>query len=193
MTAFIVLALISVAAMVAALFTQFRAQKPPATGRYRSRKPVAVDRTEFFGSQVGGKSVINYGYTDMPMKLFIWDVKTFFTFIWFLPWVIWPIRPCDSGEFAELSFTRGNMYCLFIHAILIVLQLGFLLVIVPLSILLPVWMVILGLAGLYAINWLLVRPLNGHSLTYTSDPKYAPALAEHAHEKWVFINGVAAG
>ncbi|KAK9424865.1 hypothetical protein SUNI508_13387 [Seiridium unicorne] len=176
------------------LFSMSGAQKEPNTGRNRSRKlDAAVSSTKFYGSQVGGKSVINYGYTDMPMKLLLWDIRTFFTFSYALPWVIWPITPGDNGEFAELAVTRGNMFCIFMHVVLIALQLGFLLVVIPVCILLPVWMAMLGVGAFFALNWMLVLALNGNSLTYTSDPKYAPALAEHAHEKWIFINGVAAG
>jgi hypothetical protein len=162
-------------------------------GRHRSRREAAVNHTKFYGSQVGGKSVINYSYTDMPLKLLMWDVKTFFTFAYALPWVMWPISPSDSGEFDELSLTRGNLFCIFVHIILIILQLGFLLVVIPLCILLPVWLAAISLAIFFAINWLLVLTLNGSSPTYNSDPKYALALDEHAHEKWIFINGVAAG
>lgn len=195
MNVFVLLVLIAVVTMVAGLLSMSLVQRPN-TGRHRSRKPPKderVDHTEFYGSQVGGKSVINYGYTDMPMKLFIWDVRTFFRFLWFLPWVVWPLTPCDSGEFDELSLTPGNLWCIFLHSILIVLQLGFLLVLIPVCVLLPVWTAALAVAAFFAVNWLLVLGMNGNSLTYESDPKYAPALPEHAHEKWIFINGVAAG
>ncbi|KAI0157105.1 hypothetical protein GGR52DRAFT_582915 [Hypoxylon sp. FL1284] len=151
-----------------------------------------MDRTEFFGSQVGGESVINYSYTDMPWKLVLWDIRYFFTFAWALPWVVWPLRPCDGGHFDELSFTRQNIWCMVIHAILIVLQLLFILAL-PLALLLPVWMVAIGLAVFFAINRLLCLGLNGKTITFTSDPKYAPALEEHAHEQWIFLNGVAVG
>ncbi|KAI4861460.1 hypothetical protein F4820DRAFT_460909 [Hypoxylon rubiginosum] len=151
-----------------------------------------MDRTEFFGSQIGGESVISYSYTDMPWRLVMWDVKYFFTFSWALPWVVWPVRPCDGGHFDELSFTWENMWCMFIHAILMVLQLFFILIL-PLALLFPVWMVGLGLAVFFTVNWLLCLCLNGKTLTFTSDPKYAPALEEHAHEQWIFLNGVAVG
>ncbi|KAI6088284.1 hypothetical protein F4821DRAFT_268998 [Hypoxylon rubiginosum] len=151
-----------------------------------------MDRTEYFGSQVGGESVINYSYTDMPWRLLMWDVRCFFTFAWALPWVVWPVRPCDGGHFDELSFTWENIWCMLLHAILIVLQLFFILTL-PLALLFPVWMVGLGLAAFFTLNWLLCLGLNGKTITFDSDPKYAPALEEHAHEQWIFLNGVAVG
>ncbi|KAI0121684.1 hypothetical protein BJ170DRAFT_588022 [Xylariales sp. AK1849] len=178
--------------MVAGLFSLSRAQNAPNTGRNRSRQPATPDRTEFYGSQIGGKSVITYGYTDMPLKLLAWDIRTFFTFAWALPWVLWPIRPCDGGHFDELYTTPGNLWCIFVHCVLIVFQAGFILTL-PLTLLFPVWMVLIGLAAFFSINWLLVKALNGTTKFYISDPQYAPELPEHAHEKWVFLNGVAVG
>ncbi|KAI1097872.1 hypothetical protein F4804DRAFT_346822 [Jackrogersella minutella] len=151
-----------------------------------------MDRTEFFGSQVGGESVISYSYTDMPWRLMMWDVRYFFTFAWALPWVLWPVRPCDGDHFDELSTTWGNMWCIFLHTILIVIQLFFILTL-PLALLLPAWMVILWMTAFFTLNWFLCLGLNGDTITYTSDPKYAPALEEHAHEQWIFLNGVAVG
>ncbi|KAH8645673.1 hypothetical protein BX600DRAFT_484941 [Xylariales sp. PMI_506] len=165
----------------------------PNKGRFRTRQPVvAPNRTEFYGSQVGGESVINYGYTDMPLKLLLWDIRTFFTYLVYLPWIVWPLRPCEGEHFNELAFTRANVFCLFIHGILIVLQLGFL-ASLPVLFLLPVWVDSIGLAVFFSVNWLLCRTLNGKDLVFNSDPEFAPALEEHAHEKWVFLNGVAVG
>ncbi|KAI0597092.1 hypothetical protein F4775DRAFT_584504 [Biscogniauxia sp. FL1348] len=163
-------------------------------GRRRSRLQPQVDEdyTEFFGSQVGGKSVINYSYTDMPWRLMIWDIRYFFTFSWALPWVVWPVRPCHGDYFDELSFTRENIWCLFIHGILIFYQMSFILSI-PTLFLLPVWLVLIGLVIFFTINWALCLCLNGDGIVFQSDPKYAPELKEHEHEQWIYLNGVACG
>ncbi|KAI1346712.1 hypothetical protein F5Y01DRAFT_264753 [Xylaria sp. FL0043] len=150
------------------------------------------NRTEFFGSQVGGESVINYSYTDLPWKLVAYDIKYFFAFAWALPWIVWPVRPCDGGHFDELSFTADNIWCISVHVVLFVLQLLFL-VSLPLAFLLPVYLFIAALALFFLVNGLLCRCLNGKTIMYESDPKYAPALVEHQHEQWVFMNGVAVG
>ncbi|ETS84203.1 hypothetical protein PFICI_02228 [Pestalotiopsis fici W106-1] len=166
----------------------------PNTGRHRSRTADVIDHTEFLRCQTGGKSVINYSYTDNPLKLLMWDIWTFLSFSYALPWVVWPPTPSESApELDELSWAPGNLFCLFVHLVLIVLQIGFLLVLIPICILLPVWMAALCIGGFLGLNWLLVIALNGNSLIYNSDPKYARASDENAHEKWIFINGVAAG
>lgn len=78
------------------------------------------------------------------------------------------------------------------HGILLVLQTAFILGL-PLLFIFPAWLVIFGMGGFCTLNWLLCRLLNGNTITFHSDPKYAPALDEHAHEQWIFLNGVAVG
>lgn len=148
--------------------------------------------TKFFGSQIGGKSVINYAYTDDPWRLFAYDIYYFFVFAWSLPWILMPIQPCDSGDLDELAFTRKNLFCIFIHFVLCIMQLSFILVL-PFALLLPVWLVAAAMVAFFTVNSLLCMLLNGTTVEYWSDEKYAPALPEHAHEQWVFLNGVAVG
>ncbi|KAF6834838.1 hypothetical protein CPLU01_04733 [Colletotrichum plurivorum] len=148
--------------------------------------------TKFLGSQVGGSSVINYSYTDFPYKLLAYDIYWFFQYAWALPWIVWPITPSDSGDLDELAFTRQNLFCIFVHLILCILQIGFILCL-PFTIFFPLWIDAIAVGAFLAVNYLLCLFLNGPTLTYTSDPKYAPALDEHAHEQWIFLNGVAVG
>lgn len=163
-------------------------------GWFWRKKPLSPNPngTTFVGSQIGDKSVINYCYTDMPWKLMAFDVYYFFVFIWALPHILLPITPADSGDLAELSFTRGNLFCIAIHFVLCVLQLGFI-VSLPLMVLLPIWTAVLAIASFFVVNHGLCKLINGKVVEYHSDPKYAPALPEHAHEQWIFINGVAVG
>jgi hypothetical protein len=165
---------------------------PLNTRGSRPQEPSKANQIKFFGSQIGGQSVINYCYTDMPMKLLLWDTTYFFVFAWALPWIIWPVWPWEGGDFDELAPTRSNLWCIFIHIVLIVLQTAFL-VTLPLALVFPLGLVLLGWTAFLALNWLLCRSLNASTITFTSDPKYAPELPEHEHEQWIFINGVAAG
>ncbi|OLN94211.1 hypothetical protein CCHL11_02838 [Colletotrichum chlorophyti] len=167
--------------------------------RYRARQQKRetllkqrMGSTKFLGSQVGGSSVINYSYTDFPWKLLAWDIYYFFQYSWALPWIVWPVSPADSGDLDELALTRQNLFCIFMHVILCILQIAFILAL-PFAVLLPIWVAGLAVASFFAVNYLLCLLLNGPTLTYTSDPKFAPALPEHAHEQWIFLNGVAVG
>lgn len=48
--------------------------------------------TDFYRSQIGGTSVINYTYTDMPSRLCLKDIYYFFVYAWALPRFLSPIR-----------------------------------------------------------------------------------------------------
>ncbi|KAH6623525.1 hypothetical protein F5144DRAFT_595672 [Chaetomium tenue] len=155
-------------------------------------KRPAYSNIRFFGSQIGGRSVINYGYTDMPWKLMAWDIYNFFKFFWAIPYILWPLSPTDSAELSELSCTWGNAWAIAVHVVLCVVQLAGL-VALPALVVLPVWTTILLVTLFFLANRILYSLLNGEGVEYHSDPKYAPELPEHAHEQWIYINGVAAG
>lgn len=148
--------------------------------------------THFYRSQVGESSVIDYSHTDLPFRLLTKDLYYFFVYVWALPWIIFPVFTDGCHELNELSLTRENLFCLFVHGVLIVLQLGFL-VSLPFAVIFPVWMVAFGIAAFMVVNWALCRVLNGSEAIYHSDEKYAKPRPEHENEQWVFLNGVAVG
>lgn len=155
---------------------------------------IPSEPVSFFGSQIGDQTVINYSYTDSPWKLLAWDTYYFFYYSWALPYVLFPIRPTDSGSLSELAPTPGNIFCVFIHVILVVLQLGFILIFPPVALFIPLWTTILAVAVFMAVNKVLYDLLNGKDVIFQSDPQYAaPDQAQFAHEQWVFLNGVAVG
>lgn len=147
--------------------------------------------TEFYRSQVGDTSVINYSYTDLPLRLFTKDIYFFWVYLWALPWILMPLYPA-GGELDELYPSWKNMYCVLAHFILCVMQLVFILAL-PFAIVFPVWMNAIAIGAFMTLNYLICFTLNGRELTFTSDEKYATALPEHEHEQWVFLNGVAVG
>lgn len=149
--------------------------------------------TSFYASQIGGKSVINYSYTDLPGRLMVHDVYQFFRLAWALPYIVWPPTPADSGAMAELAVTSGNLYCLAVHGLLIVLQLGFILGVLPSVFFLPVWAAAVIIALCLGLSHALCMLLNGKGIEYNSSPDRAPVRPEHAREQWIFINGVAVG
>jgi hypothetical protein len=150
------------------------------------------DSTFFLESQVGDPTVMSYSHTDDPWRLLAYDVWYFCRFAWALPWTILPLRPLDSGELDEFAPTAANIFCLTVHVVLFILQVGFLIAL-PFGLLLPVWMFALGVGGLLGLNHVLCMSINGDGIEFHSDEKYAAARPEHAHEQWIFVNGVAAG
>lgn len=149
--------------------------------------------TEFYRSQIGGASVINYSYTDLPFRLLVKDVYFFFVYSWAIPWVLHPIFTYGSGELDELYPTLQNALCVLLHFVLAVLQLGFLLILPFMAFWLPTAIATVLVLGLLLVNKLLCMLLNGSEFEFHSDEKYAKALPEHEHEQWVFVNGVAVG
>lgn len=168
------------------------AHTPPTCNTTNANTRTMGAETEFYGSQVGESSVINYSYTDKPWRLLVKDMYYFFVYSWALPWVLWPLFPFGSDEFDELYPSWPNLFCIAVHFVLVVFQLAALLAL-PFSLLFPVWVLGLGIGVFTLINWLLCKLLNGEGVEFHSDEKYAKALPEHAHEQWVFLNGVAVG
>src|SRR6478609_2717649 len=128
--------------------------------------------TQYYRSQIGEESVIDYSHTDFPFKLLAKDVYYFFVYVWALPWVIWPVYPFKCKVFDELYPSPQNVFCVVVHLVLFFLQLGFIIAL-PFSIVFPVWMAATGIAGFMFTNWLICKLLNGSKETYTSDEKYA--------------------
>jgi hypothetical protein len=155
-----------------------------------SPQPAAPEKREFVSRL--GALFSDSAYTDLPWKLLVFDVYLFLKHAWTIPFIFWPITPTKSGELDELHPTWDNF-----HSIAIQLMLGILQVLalasLPWLMLLPVWMAIVVLAGFLVINKALCNLVNDDQVEYRSDPKYAPALPEHAHEQWIYINGVTAG
>ncbi|KAK3985627.1 hypothetical protein QBC44DRAFT_312089 [Cladorrhinum sp. PSN332] len=152
------------------------------------------NNTKFFGSQIGGRGVINYSYTDMPWKLMGWDIVYFFKYLWAFPYIVFPMSPAYSGELSEMALTWGNIFSILMHAILLVLQLVFIFGLIPFVVLLPIWTAILLIALFLLVNHGLCLILNGGTqVEHHSQPEYAEALPEHADEQWIYINGICAG
>ena len=180
--------MISLSDFVDAIWSPLRKHEQRRAARLRER----MGSTKFLASQVGGPSVISYSYTDMPSRLLAYDIWYFFQFAWALPWILMPVRPCDSGHLAELALTWPNMFCIAIHSLLCVLQVAFILAL-PVVAFFPIYVAAIFIGGFLTLNWALCLLLNGPSVEYHSDEKYAKPLPEHAHEQWIFLNGVAVG
>lgn len=160
-----------------------------------SASSVASSSTvDFYGSQVDNQTVINYSYTDKPSRLLLWDVYYFFYYIWALPYVILPWKPFDSGDLSELAPTRQNLWCVFIHVVLAVLQLVMIICLPPVALILPLWTTLGVVAVFVGVNKGLCTLINAKEVLFYSDPEYAvPDQKKFAHEQWIFLNGVACG
>ncbi|KAG9241272.1 hypothetical protein BJ878DRAFT_521536 [Calycina marina] len=153
-----------------------------------------MSRTKFFGSQVGGKAVVPLTYTGSPAQLLRADICNAFRYIGLLPYVMCPVQPKGSGKLCELYASNRNIYCIFLHIILVLLQLPFILS-VPLWFVMPVplFWIAGGVVAFWLVNEGICQLLNGKEMRFMSDPKYSRGLKEHRNEQWIFLNGVSVG
>ena len=135
-------------------------------------------------------------YTINPWRLVWNDILLFLVHVTYLPSIVFPITPCRSGKLDELHPSSSNIFCILVHLVLSIAQLGFI-VSLPLSL---VWPAPFGIATfiLYILgfitankilcNWLLNgdRPILRSKVDLTRFPK-------HDDERWIFLNGVAVG
>jgi len=144
------------------------------------------------GSQNGSKGVPPLAYTGSPLKLFIADIKSFIKYIRFLPFIMFPLSPWPSSHLDELYLSPANLWSMFLHFVLCVLQAGFLLSI-PLWFLFPVWSVVAFVSVFLISNESFCYLLNGFESIYESDPALVGHFPKHPNEQWLFLNGVAVG
>ncbi|PQE28059.1 alpha beta-Hydrolase protein [Rutstroemia sp. NJR-2017a WRK4] len=147
---------------------------------------------KFYPSQIGSSLVTPLSFTASPIKLLFQDLWCALINLKYAPGVFLALTPTPSGDLDELYPSLANLFNLALHAILFFLQFFFLLSI-PVWILLPVWTVAIGFTMFWMFNFSLCWILNGSQLTYESDEQYAQKKPEHAHEQWLFLNGVCVG
>ncbi|EXJ58207.1 hypothetical protein A1O7_05632 [Cladophialophora yegresii CBS 114405] len=141
-------------------------------------------------------------YTANPLLLMFNDLVLFvqITFTWpitaGLMSIVLPLLSTKSGPLDELALTGPNLWALFQHLILIIVQILFLLSLIPLALFgLPVFYV-LYITGCVVGNQWISGLLNGprREELFQSHPDcVAGDWPKHEGEKWVFINGVAVG
>ena len=150
--------------------------------------------TTFLPSQIGNfKSSVPLTYTSDPFRLLWSDIRLFCRCLWAVPNILLPLTPCLSGALDELYPSRDNIFCIGVHVFLCVFQLAFIISVpVSLCLLIPFsWF------SLYATGFLVLNGkvcdvfLNGPPfLESKTDLSHFPS---HDNERWIFLNGVAAG
>ncbi|KAF9735727.1 hypothetical protein PMIN06_010115 [Paraphaeosphaeria minitans] len=130
-------------------------------------------------------------YTGSPLLLCLADIRLFFSLAWSIPGILTPLTQWQGGELDELYPSLPNLYCLTLHAFLILFQSLFLLSL-PLLIVLPVWVVAIYLAAVYTVTAYVAHLLNGTTdvLHSAIDVSSAPP---HPGERWIYLNGVSVG
>ncbi|ESZ96162.1 hypothetical protein SBOR_3437 [Sclerotinia borealis F-4128] len=149
---------------------------------------------KYYPSQIGSKLVTPLSFTASPIKLLLEDLWTALINLRYAPNIVLPLSPTTSGDLCELYPSARNLGNIALHVVLFFLQCFFLLSI-PIWILMPVWVVAIGFTMFWVTNLSICFLLNGSRLvsTYQSAPEYAQEKKAHAHEQWLFLNGVCVG
>ena len=147
---------------------------------------------KFHGSQIGSQATIPLPYTDSPLTLLRSDILAALRFYLFLPFIIMPLRPQLSGSLSELYPSASNLWSMFLHLILVCMQLPFILSI-PFWVFFPVWSVLIGVGIFWVINRGIWHLLNGKDMATWSEAKFTTGKEVRKNEQWIFLNGVAVG
>ncbi|EXJ92882.1 hypothetical protein A1O3_01436 [Capronia epimyces CBS 606.96] len=139
-------------------------------------------------------------YTANPLLLVLNDLWLFIQITFTLPpsaglpSIIFPIGPTRSKGLDELALTWPNAKASFLHLVLVVAQILFLVSLFPLAyFLVPALYFLYIVAFVLANQWFTVL-LNGRRRSgFQSNPRCVQGRRRFEHEQWVFINGVAVG
>lgn len=138
-------------------------------------------------------------YTANPFLLFVKDLGLFVANIFTaggLLSIVLPLTPTPSGGLDELYSSWQNIWAILLHAFLVVVQLVFLVSLVPFAIAIPLPILyFLYVVGFVVGNQYFTILLNGRRNRglFRSNDKFTEGRKLDEHEKWVFINGVAVG
>lgn len=149
-------------------------------------------KIKFYGSQIGGSATVPLTYTSSPLLLLLSDIRLFFANITHMPYIVLPLTPTPSGNLDELHCSPKNIWSMFLHLILFVIQAAFLLSI-PICFLLPAWAVLVYMTIFLVANTIFCVLLNGTAKHFQSNPKFTSHFPQHKNEQWLFLNGVAVG
>ena len=153
--------------------------------------------SSFPGDQDTGSRARSVPFNGNPIKLAWNDIGLFFSEFFSLPGTILPWVGKYPDD--ELTFNSQNNYCIVVHAILVVLQLLFIVsvLVAPFILVLPLGLFLLYFFGFIVGNyWVCKIFLNGTASYIESNVNEEIGefhKDEHHKEKWIFLNGVSVG
>lgn len=127
-----------------------------------------------------------------PIRLMIEDAGVLLKLFPYVPKIISPFFTRDKD--AELYPCLANMIVGFLQTVLALIQLLFLLLVIPAFVWLPggVFFAVTALCCLAC--YLLTLPMQGPPINFSNMDDFTKTLAEqHKNERWVFVNGICTG
>lgn len=145
----------------------------------------------FLGDLVTAPRIKALPFNGNPVKLALDDIGLFFFEFWSLPGTILPWIGKYRDD--ELTLTFWNSYCIIIHAVLVVLQLLFIVsvLVAPFIPVLPLWLFIIYFVGFVVANYYFCNFfINGpHPWIESSVGEDIRPFYKNTHreERWIFL------
>ena len=127
-----------------------------------------------------------------PLRLILNDAGVVLRLFLYVPKILAPFSTRDKDDELYPSFT--NLKVAFLQTLLALIQMLFLVIIIPAFVCLPGGVVLAGTALVFLICYLITLPMQGPPVNYSNMDEFTKSLAEkHKDERWVFINGICTG
>ena len=127
-----------------------------------------------------------------PLRLILDDAGIVLRLFLYVPKILSPFSTRDKDDELYPSFT--NLKVAFLQTLLALVQLFFLVTIIPAFVCLPGGVVLAGTALIFLICYLITIPMQGPPVNHSNMDEITKSLAEkHKDERWVFINGICTG
>ena len=127
-----------------------------------------------------------------PLRLIINDAGVVLRLFLYVPKILSPFSTRDKDDELYPSFT--NLKVSFLQTLLALIQLLFLIIVIPAFVCLPGGVFLTGTAFVFLICYLITLPMQGPPVNYSNMDNVTKSLADkHKNERWVFINGICTG
>ena len=127
-----------------------------------------------------------------PLRLILNDAGVVLRLFLYVPKVLAPFSTRDKDD--ELYPSLMNLKVAFLQTLLALIQICFLVIIIPAFVCLPGGVVLAGTALVFLICYLITLPMQGPPVNHSNMDEFTKSLAEkHKDERWVFINGICTG
>ena len=127
-----------------------------------------------------------------PLRLILDDAGVVLRLFLYVPKILSPFSTRDKDDELYPSFT--NLKVAFLQTLLALVQMFFLVTIIPAFVCLPGGVVLAGTALVFLICYLITMPMQGPPVNHSNMDEITKSLAEkHKDERWVFINGICTG
>ena len=152
-----------------------------------------VDGVKYIPSQMDplASATVKAARQD-PIRLMIEDTVVLLRLLRFVPTTLAPFF--TKNKDAELFMSLANAKVGFLQTFLILIQILFLVMVIPAFMSLP-GVIFSAATALFCLAcYLITLPMQGPAINFSNMDSYTKVLAEqHRNERWVFVNGICTG